>query len=135
MSERTVHQPQGVCSPAEPYSQAVSASGRLLFIAGQVSVNAQAETVGAGDLAPQMDQVFHNLGVVLESQGASFANVVKFTTFLVRAEDLPTFSAKRREIFSRIYPDGGYPANTMVVIDQLPNTDWLLEIEAIATLP
>ena len=134
MSDRRTHQPEGVCKPAEPYSQAVSASGRLLFIAGQVSVNEQAETVGAGDMAAQVDQVFHNLGAVLESLGASFANVVKFTTFLARAEDLATFSSKRREIFSRIYADGDYPVNTMVVIDQLPNTDWLLEIEAIAAI-
>ena len=76
-----------------------------------------------------MEQVFGNLGRVLEGAGAGFGDVVKFTTFLVRGEDLPGFSTKRREIFAGIYPDGGYPANTLVVIDRLPNTDWLLEVE------
>ena len=131
--DRRTLQPPGVTRPAEPYSQAVSAGG-FLFVAGQVAVDEGGETVGAGDLERQMEQVFGNLGRVLEGAGAGFGDVVKFTTFLVRGEDLPGFSTKRREIFAGIYPDGGYPANSLVVIDRLPNTDWLLEVEAIAAL-
>ncbi len=135
MSDRTVLRPEGLVDPAEPYSQAISVSGgKLLFVAGQVSVDAQGQTVGAGDLAAQMDQVFGNLGRALRGAGAGFEDVSKFTTFLVRPEDVPAFARKRREIFAGIYPNGCYPTNTLVVVQQLPNTDWLLEIEAIAAL-
>lgn len=133
--QRSILSPKGVVSPSEPFSQAVSVScGRLLFIAGQLAVNEAGETVGT-DIASQAEQVFHNLGVVLEQAGASFSNVVKFTTFLVDADDVGPFCEKRRELFTDYYPDRDYPVNTMVVIDQLPKSEWLVEIEAIAALP
>ena len=52
------------------------------------------------DIKGQAEQVFHNLGVVLEQAGASFNHVVKFTTFLVNAEDVGPFCEKRRELFA-----------------------------------
>ena len=70
----------------------------------------------------------------MRAAGAGFEDVTKFTTFLVRPEDVPSFSRLRREIFAEIYPNGNYPTNTLVVVQQLPNTDWLLEIDAIAAL-
>ena len=121
--------------PSEPFSQAISASfGRLLFISGQLAVNEEGVTVGT-DIKSQAEQVFHNLGVVLGEAGASFSNVVKFTTFLVNAEDVAPFCEKRRELFADLFPDADYATNTMVVIDQLPKAEWLIEIEAIAVLP
>ena len=68
------------------------------------------------------------------AESAGFEDVSKFTTFLVRPEDIPAFSRLRREIFAEIYPNGSYPTNTLVVVQQLPNTDWRLEIDAIAAL-
>lgn len=133
--ERSILSPEGIVTPAEPFSQALSVScGRLLFIAGQLAVNEAGETVGT-DVKRQAEQVFHNLGCVLEHAGASFSNVVKFTTFLVNAEDVGPFAEKRRELFSGLFPDRDYPTNTMVVVDRLPKEEWLLEIEAIAALP
>ena len=66
---------------------------------------------------------------------STFSSVVKFTTFLVNASDVAGFCEKRRELFAKFYPNGDFPVNTMVVVEQLPKDEWLLEIEAIATLP
>lgn len=132
---RRIYSPEGVIKPTEPFSQAISADcGRLLFIAGQLAVDKKGVTVGA-DIQSQATQVFHNLGIVLEEAGASFSNVLKFTTFLVNAGDVAPFCDKRRELLAELYPNRDYPANSMVVIDQLPKSEWLVEIEAIATLP
>jgi enamine deaminase RidA (YjgF/YER057c/UK114 family) len=129
-------QPQGVAQPQGMYNHAISVSaGRLLFIAGQVSIDVNNQLVGPGDFNAQMQQVFKNLGSILDSAGTSFENVVKFTTYLSRSQDLSAFYDKRREIFAEIYPNGRYPTNTLVVIDQLAREEWLIEIEAIAALP
>ena len=128
-------EPQGVAQPQGMYNHAISVSaGRLLFIAGQVSIDEDNQLVGPGDFNAQMQQVFKNLGSILDSAGASFENVVKFTTYLVRSQDLKAFYEKRAEIFAEIYPNGHYPTNTLVVIDQLAREEWLIEIEAVAAL-
>ena len=128
--------PQGVAKPAGLYNHAISVSAdRLLFIAGQVAVDENNQLVGDGDFNAQMDQVFTNLGHILESAGASFGSVVKFTTYLTRSSDLKGFYEKRAKIFADIYRDGRYPTNTLVVIDQLAREEWLVEVEAVAALP
>ena len=127
---------RGVAPPQGLYSHAVSVSaGRMLFIAGQVAVDEHNQLVGIGDFNAQMDQVFTNLGRILESAGASFDSVVKFTTYLTRSADLKGFYEKRAQIFADIYRAGGYPPNTLVVIDQLAREEWLVEVEAVAALP
>ena len=126
---------KGVAQPQGLYNHAVSVSAdRFLFIAGQVSIDEVNQLVGPGDFNAQMQQVFKNLASILDSAGASFENVVKFTTYLVRSQDMNAFYEKRAEIFADIYPNGRYPANTLVVIDQLAREEWLVEIEAVAAL-
>jgi enamine deaminase RidA (YjgF/YER057c/UK114 family) len=127
---------QGVTKPQGLYNHAISVSaGRLLFIAGQVAIDENNQLVGIGDFNAQMDQVFTNLGRILESAAASYDSVVKFTTYLTRSGDLKAFYEKRAEIFADIYRAGHYPTNTLVVIDQLAREEWLVEIEAVAAIP
>ena len=127
--------PKGVAKPAGLYNHAISVGpGQLLFVAGQVAIDENNQLIGEGAFDAQMDQVFKNLGRILESSGTSFDNVVKFTTYLTRSQDLSAFYEKRGEIFANIYPNGGYPTNTLVVVDQLAREEWLVEIEAIAAI-
>ena len=129
-------QPSGVSKPFGAYSHAISVKpGRLLFIAGQVAVDEKNQLVGHNEFALQMEQAFQNLGRILESAGASFENVVKFTTYLIRSQDLDAFYDTRRKIFTDIYSNGHFPTNTLLVVDQLARKEWLIEIEAIAVLP
>lgn len=129
-------QPSGVPKPFGAYSHAISVKpDRLLFIAGQVAVDEKNQLVGQEDFKIQMEQVFQNLGRILESAHASFENVVKFTTYLIRSQDLDMFYETRRKIFKEIYSNGLYPSNTLLVVDQLARREWLIEIEAIAALP
>ena len=126
-------EPQGVAKPAGLYNHAISVSpGQLLFIAGQVAIDENSQLIGEGDFNAQMVQVFKNLGHILESAGTSFENVVKFTTYLTRSQDLSAFYKKRAELYASLYRKGGYPTNTLVVIDQLAREEWLVEVEAVA---
>ena len=134
--ERTIVETRGVARPLGAYNHAVSVRpGRLVFIAGQVAVSEGDDVVGAGDLSAQTRQVFQNLEQILSSAGATFENVVQFTTYLVSSQSIENFIAARTEIFPRIFPDGNYPTNTLLVIDRLVRDEFLIEIEAIAALP
>jgi enamine deaminase RidA (YjgF/YER057c/UK114 family) len=125
--------PQGVAKPQGMYNHAISVGpGKLLFISGQVSIDEKGALVGLNDFNAQLDQVYANLGHILKSAGTGFDHVVKFTTYLTRTQDMKTYYEKRSQIYAEIYPDGRYPTNTLVVIDQLAREEWLVEIEAIA---
>ena len=108
--ERTIVETRGVARPLGAYNHAVSVRpGRLVFIAGQVAVSEDGSVVGAGDLAAQTRQVFHNLEQILSSAGATFENVVQFTTYLVRSQSVDDFIAARTEIFPGFSPTATIP--------------------------
>ena len=58
-------------------------AGEFLFIAGMLSGDAKGNVIGEGDFDAQTAQVFRNIEAALKSAGASWANVVQFTTYLV----------------------------------------------------
>ena len=133
--QRSIVNTRQAPQPIGAYSQAVRVkAGELVFLAGQVGIDADGNLAG-GDVASQTRQVFANLGGVLEAVGASFSNVVEFTTYLVGEESIQPFIQTRTEVFPGIFPDGDYPPNTLLVIDGLVRPEFLVEIKAVAALP
>ena len=133
--KRKVLSPKSIPARGKPYSQGfVVEARRTVFVAGQVPVDAEGETVGKGDIAVQTAQVFSNLGAVLEEAGADFSHVVQFMTFIVGAENLPAFYAARNAAYANLFLDANYPPNTLLVVQRLANEEFLLEIQAIAAL-
>ena len=125
----TMGEPQGLYSHV-----AHSKADEYLHIAGQISVDGAGELVGAGDFEGQMRQVYANLGAALESAGAGFGDVVKFTTYLTRREDLAEYGRVRRALYADLYPNRAFPPNTLLIVSGLVNPDLLLEIEAVAAI-
>lgn len=114
------------------FSQIVVARGsRVLFISGQVAVDADGKLVGQGDLAAQAGQVFRNLVGALRAVGATPADVAKMTSYVVNySEEMsPMLLAARREAFG-----AHLPASTLVGVQALARPGFLIEIEAIAVL-
>src|ERR1700704_3384834 len=73
--------PDSLGKPLGQYSQITRVkASEFLFIAGQVGAERDGKT--PADFDAQCVQAFANLGAALASQGASFANVVEFTTYL-----------------------------------------------------
>jgi enamine deaminase RidA (YjgF/YER057c/UK114 family) len=115
------------------YSHAVAARGaETIYISGQVAVDADGNTVGAGDLAAQTDQVMRNLQTALAAAGATFADVVKITTYVVGYD--PHQRAVIAEVRGRYLPADNPPASTLVGVAALAASDWLIEIEAVAVV-
>ena len=138
MSElkRTVINPGVAHRPVGRYSHIFRVeAGELLFIAGQVALDREGKLVGKADAAAQTRQVFQNIGRLLESAGASFGNVVEFTTYLVGRESIQPFLDARTEVFSEAFPNGDYPPNTLLVISGLVSEDLLVEVSTVAALP
>jgi 2-iminobutanoate/2-iminopropanoate deaminase len=111
-----------------PYSQGVIANG-LLFTAGQVALDPASMQVVEGDVVTQTEQVLRNLGAVLASAGASWADVVKTTVFLTDMRDFP----RMNEVYARAMGDAR-PARSTVQVSGLPR-GVLVEIDLIAALP
>lgn len=128
-----ISNPNTLPKPAGAYSHVARVSaGDLLFIAGQVAVDAAGKVVGADDFDAQAEQVFKNLRAALESEGADFRHVVQFTTYVVDSRDIAKLRKFRDRNYPKFFPDGKYPPNTLLVIDRLASEDMRLEIAAIA---
>jgi enamine deaminase RidA (YjgF/YER057c/UK114 family) len=102
--------------------------------------NAQETLYIAGMLAPgddfdaQCTGVFRLIDSALKSAGAGWGNVAQFTTYLVHSQDIPKFMAWRLREFPKMFPDGKYPPNTLLVIDRLVGEQYLIEVQTIAAL-
>ena len=133
---RRVLVPKGDGKPIGMYSAGFDVdAGRLVFVAGQVAMDATGRVVGEGDIAAQAAQVYRNLEAILGEAGCGWRDVVKFTTFLTRHEDFGPFGEWRKQEYARLFPDGVYPPNTGVVVQALARTELLLEVEALAVKP
>jgi len=107
-----------------PYSQAIK-SGTLVFASGQIGLDPATGKLQEG-LEAQTRQVLANLTAVLRAAGASMADVVKTTIFLVDISQFATVNA----IYSTAFPTPP-PARSTVQVAALP-LGALVEIEAIA---
>jgi len=101
-------------------------AGEFLFIAGMLSPGDSFEAQCAG--------VFAQIEKALQSAGAGWGNVVQFTTYLVHSQDIPKFMQYRLREFPRIFPNGAYPPNTLLVIDRLVQEQFLVEVQTVAAL-
>ena len=129
MSERQEYRVEGLPEPFSHYTDAVRA-GNLLFISGCVALDSDGELVGEGDAVAQARQVFENIGLCLSAVGASFADVVKVTTFLTDIADRALINPVRQEFFGE-----ARPASTLVEVSALVVPEFLIEVEAVAVIP
>ncbi|MFF7070304.1 RidA family protein [Streptomyces pseudovenezuelae] len=118
------------------YRQVAVASGsRLVFVAGQVAWDAEGRTVGAGDLAAQVEQSYLNVGRALAAAGGSFDDVAKLNVHVV--DWTPDKMPQLLEGISRAAAKlGGTPVApaTLLGVAALDVPDHLVEVEATAVL-
>jgi enamine deaminase RidA (YjgF/YER057c/UK114 family) len=119
-------------APLGMYSHGVIApAGDLVVVAGQVGTRADGSLAGP-DVGAQTKQALENVRAVLEAAGCSMADVVRFQTFLVSADDVPGFMKARGEVFPSHFTGGVYPPNTLLVVSRLVLPELRVEIEAMA---
>lgn len=127
---RTLPKPRGFS-----YGYEVTA-GRLVFIAGQVAVDAEGRVVGKDDLVAQFRQVCANIQAVLGAAGGDMQDLVKLTIYVLDVGEykrrLPEIGAVYREYFGK-----HFPAMTLVGARDLfdAGDGCLIEIEGVAAIP
>ncbi|WP_210589257.1 RidA family protein [Streptomyces sp. GESEQ-35] len=131
----TLVNPEGL-PEIDVYRQVSIASGsRQVFIAGQVSWDADGVTVGAGDLAAQVEQCYLNIDTALAAVGGSFADVAKLTVYVVdwTPDKMPLLIEGITRAAARLGVTP-VPPGTLLGVAALDVPDHLVEVEATAVL-
>lgn len=123
----------GLPAPMGPYSQVVEGKGkRLIFISGQVPQDSEGNLKGPGDIEAQVRQVFANLETAIKSAGGQMSDITKLVILLTQLS--PEVYAVLAQVRKELFPDGDYPASTLMQVSGLASPDWLVEIEAYAVV-
>lgn len=110
-------------------------AGDFIYVSGTSSRRADDTFVGVDivdgvkvlDVAAQTAAVIENIGGILSEAGASLADLVQVTCFLVDMADFPAYN----EAYARYFDFNG-PTRTTVAVRELPHPDLLIEIQAVA---
>ncbi|MGN6572581.1 MAG: RidA family protein [Pseudolabrys sp.] len=119
--------------PAKGYSNGVAASGRQVYVAGQIGWTAEARLVG-DDFVAQIEQALANIVAVLAEAGAKPEHIVRLNWFIT---DKASYVARQREIgeaYRRVI-GRHFPAMTLLVVAGLLEPGAKVEIEATAVVP
>src|SRR5215831_4642261 len=121
--------PADLPAPKSYTQVAVATGSRVVFVAGQVANDAAGNLVGPGDMAAQARQAFTNVGRALAAGGARPEQVTKISIFVAgyRREYLSAIEAGRAALFG-----DHKPADTLVGVEALSRSDYLIEVDAVA---
>ena len=104
---------------------------RILLISGTASIDETGKTVHVGDFRAQLRRTYYNITGLLESEGATWKNIVRTTCYLRDIDrDYDAFNEERTKFFKEQGLDP-LPASTGIQA-HLCRPDLLIEIEAIA---
>jgi enamine deaminase RidA (YjgF/YER057c/UK114 family) len=128
MAEIRIENVEALGKPLGQYSHMTRVKGasETLYIAGMLAPG--------DDFDAQCTGVFAQIETALKSAGAGWRNVAQFTTYLVHSQDIPKFMAWRLREFPKLFPDGKYPPNTLLIIDRLVGEPYLIEVQTIAVI-
>ena len=134
MADIKILNPDALGKPLGQYSHLTRVkASEFVFIAGQVGV-AKDGTVVSDDFDAQCVQTFANSETALQSVGAGWGNIVQFTTYLVHSQDIAKFMKYRLREFPKMFSNGAYPPNTLLMIDRLVQEALLVEVQTVAAL-
>lgn len=120
--------------PPVGFSHLSEGRGRLIWISGQVPRDSDGRLVGAGDFAAQIEQVFSNLAIAIGEAGGRFADVVKLNYYCHESVDR-SLLRHVNQTRDRYVDTRRPPASTFIFVPALALPEWLIEIEAVLSLP
>ncbi|GEP95314.1 reactive intermediate/imine deaminase [Chitinophaga cymbidii] len=112
--EKLVINTNSAPAPIGPYNQAVKA-GSMLFVSGQIALNAETGQLVKDDIIAETHQVMQNLRNILTEAGMDFSDVVKSTIFIMDMNDFSQIN----EVYGK-YFTGYFPARETVQVAALP---------------
>jgi len=133
ISERLTDVPGLSAGPG--YSHAVTVSGRLAFVSGQVALDDSGQLVGPGDVGAQARQALANLHRIITHLGADWPDVVKFGWYVLDTGSLQVIRDVRDELIRPSLGERSNPASTLVQVAALFRPGFLVEVDAVVGLP
>jgi enamine deaminase RidA (YjgF/YER057c/UK114 family) len=133
--ERTHLNPAGLPDWSDHFSQVVVAAlprCRLVFVSGQVGVGPDKRLKGDGGFESQVEGAFENLGAALAAAGATWADVVSLTAYVV--DDAEPMAAVIGRAIRSHFPAGRLPALSLVGVQALADGRMVFEVEATAVV-
>ncbi|WP_144639609.1 Rid family detoxifying hydrolase [Bordetella genomosp. 13] len=127
MSKQIIHTDDAPAAVG-PYSQAVAATGKTVFLSGQIGLEPGTGELVSENFDAQVRQAFANMQAVVAAAGGTLDNVVKLTLFLT---DLGKFTAANA-IMAELIPQP-FPARSTIGVASLPKGAQF-EVEAILVL-
>ena len=121
--------PAGIADPSPSGFTAVVKAGNTVYIAGMVAQDENGNVVGAGDAEAQTRQIWRNIDVAVQAAGGTLADIVKTTTYVTAIEHGPAVRKVRGELFP-----SNPPTSTLLVVSELANPAYVVEIESIAVV-
>lgn len=127
----TILQPEG-WAPPRGYSNGVAASGRIVFVSGQIGWNAQG-VFETDDLVAQLRQALENVVAVLAAAGGRPEHITALTWYFT---DKGEYLARQKEVGEayRAVMGKHYPTMTAVEVSGLMESRARVEIQAIAVV-
>jgi enamine deaminase RidA (YjgF/YER057c/UK114 family) len=107
----------------------ISGGQRVLYCAGQASVDAEGKPAHAGNMRAQVNQALDNLEKVLAEGGFSLSQVVRLNYYTTNVDQL---IANWDAVTNRLSQAGCRPASTLLGVSRLAFPELLVEIEATA---
>lgn len=118
---------------ASGFSNGVAASGRIVFVAGQIGWDGQCE-FHSDDFVDQAEQTLKNIVAVLAEAGAGPEHIARMTWYVVDKQEylssLPRLGAAYKRVIG-----ANYPAMALVQVAALVEDRARVEIEATAVVP
>jgi 2-iminobutanoate/2-iminopropanoate deaminase len=127
---KTLINPPGQSAPRGAYSHGLKielAGAAMLFVTGQLAIDAAGRAVAPGDVSAQTEFVFQLIGKILAEAGMGFADVVRAQTYLTDMADFEKFSVVRNRYFGE-----SRPASTLLEVKGLAKQECVVEIEVTA---
>ena len=113
------------------FSQAIEVTGgsRVLYCAGQTSVDEQGRPLHIGDMRKQVEMAFQNLETVLKTAGFTLADVTRLNYYTT---DVDKFFESHDVLVNRLSRAGCQPSGTLLGVARLAFPGLLIEMEATA---
>jgi enamine deaminase RidA (YjgF/YER057c/UK114 family) len=123
---------RGTWQKQRAFSPAVVVTGpaKTIYVAGHTGQKADDGRIFAGDFDAQCRQTFRNIEKTLAEAGASLADLVTMTVFLIDVRHTTRMTEIRTEIFGK-----DFPASAAITVTGFADPSILIEIQGIAVVP
>jgi len=103
---------------------------RILFTAGQVSVDAEGNLLYPGDMEKQIHKTIDNLEAILKQAGFKLSDIVKMTYYTTDVKAFTKVNIEKQPLMNRLSKAGCKPATSLIGVNELFHPDCVVEIEA-----